>query len=152
MNAGHALAESQAGLHVLNKFENGFSGGADRGVGAGHFQGLNQRHASGDHGTQLVIQLGAAIELTGRDNHTITKTQKREITNQFAREPKDEDGRLEFAQCRKVSGVPANSRRDAVEAGLEIAFAARADDLVSDLAFVEKQQGGYGADAVFGRK
>jgi hypothetical protein len=42
------------------------------------------------------------------------------------------------------------SGRDAVKAGLEIALAARANDLVGDLAFIEQQQGGNGANAVLG--
>jgi hypothetical protein len=40
--------------------------------------------------------------------------------------------------------------RDAIETGFEIALAAQADDLVSHLAFIEEQQRGDRANAVFG--
>src|SRR5215472_7490626 len=49
--------------------------------------------------------------------------------------------------CRRPC---AALNRDAIETGFEIALAAQANDLVGDLAFIEKQEGGDCANAVFG--
>ena len=44
----------------------------------------------------------------------------------------------------------ATSNRHAIEAGLEVVLAAQADNLFGYLALIEKEQGGDGANAVFG--
>src|SRR5690242_9641759 len=57
---------------------------------------------------------------------------------------------------RRVTAVQSFTshalHRHAVEAGLEVAFAAQAAHLVHDLAFLEQEQGGDGSDAKLGRE
>ena len=43
-----------------------------------------------------------------------------------------------------------STRRDAVEARLEVALASHADDLVGDLSVLKEEQGGDGANAIGG--
>src|SRR5262249_9809852 len=60
--------------------------------------------------------------------------------------------------CERRAATPAVppsflfSRRQAVEAGLKFAFAAHADNLLSDLPLREQEQCGHSTDAVLGRQ
>ncbi len=90
------------------------------GLRAEHFQRVDDADAGGGQLADLMVKLGALVKLAGREDE------------------------------RHNARARARSGGDLVEAGLQVALAAEADDLFGHLAVLEKQQRGDGADAVFG--
>jgi hypothetical protein len=80
------------------------------------------------------------IDLRPRSNEVVTR---------FLIKPKISSAAISIVFYRAASARDRTLNCDAIETGFEIALAAQADNLIRDLAFIEEQQRGDRANAVF---